>query len=512
MLRLFLGGLGQSYGGNGNIPRLERRCCICNGEAPEVGWISPSATTRGVAWCGGCAPGAVAAGHGWACAATLLAEGDPAFRQEAASILDEHGGALALRRDGIPLRTGAGCPLCQLGEFGSEHLLRWCPAVARAWSILSSGHKNITKAIRDAGPESRLLVTYLHQVSYLANSLNGHSSLDWAAASGALVRATRAAANRGAAEEDGPAAECEEYQDHAATCVRPWQAEPPDCQLCAGMRPTRRLISASARPSFRAGRPALAALRKIWPTASADIQPGHTLATLHGWHERGAWPFRASGWWPRPGKGSASLANAAWETTACPRCFRWNARLFATRPIPPKEGIVTLASDPDPILGPADDTPYEATFDGATIDTPAGRAAGAAAILLGPPGPDGVRPVIGTYLTALPAESRSEVAEAWGARAAARAAATQPAGRVAIAGDNPGVVRYCAGTGNLTSPNTHEVLDHAIAQLASQRRGQQWILIPRALNKAAHEAARRAAARAANLLEQGSLAPTFWQE
>ena len=342
--------------------------------------------------------------------------------------------------------------------------------------------------------------------------MNGHSSLDWIAASGALVRATRTAANRGANEEDDSAVRDEEHQDHAATCVRPWQAEPPDCQLCIETRPARRLIHASARPTFRTGRPALAALRRTWPTASADIQAGQTLAGLHGWHEKGTWPFRANGWWPRPGKGSASLANAAWETSACPRCFRWNARLIATRPISPKEGIVTLASDADPILGPADDTPYEATFDGATIDTPAGRAAGAAAILLGPPGPDGVRPVIGTYLTALPAESRSEVAEAWGARAAARATATQPSGRVAIAGDNPGVVRYCAGSGNLTSPITHEVLDHAIAQLASQGRGQQWILIPRALNKAAHEAARRAAARAANLLERGSLAPTFWQE
>ena len=373
----------------------------------------------------------------------------------------------------------------------------------------------VLQAIASPGDTARLLATFLHQVSFLACSLAGQGTLDWTASSGTLVRATRKAAAKGdrQGEEDGNTAQDDEEEpDHAALCVRPWHPEKPECTVCAAHRPPKRLVAASARPRFGVVRPALLALRRVWPVATQDVAAGQVLACLHGWHEAGVWPFRARNWWPRPGKGGAALANAKWDTLECPRCHHWTAVLRADKVIKAMEGIVTRSGAADPVLGPAEDTPFEATFDGATVVTPAGRVAGAAAILWGPPNEHGERPRITTAFVALPAEGRSEIAEAWGARTAATAAAGQANGGVAIAGDNPSVVRYCAGTGNLTSPNAHEVLDHAIGQLAAQGRHTQWILIPRRLNLEAHQAARTAAGMAADLIWQGLLDTVSWSE
>eukprot|EP00974_Lingulodinium_polyedra_P054646 5257027-Lingulodinium_polyedra.AAC.1 len=58
-----------------------------------------------------------------------------------------------------------------------------------------------------------------------------------------------------------------------------------------------------------------------------------------------------------------------------------------------------------------------------------------------------------------------------------------------LSGDNLGVVRFCAGTGRLTEPELHGILDRELGRLAATGRPTSWIAVRRRYNKAADEAA-----------------------
>ena len=70
------------------------------------------------------------------------------------------------------------CPLCSAGEWASEHLLNWCPAVAAAWFDVSGQTAcSLRQALLLHADRRRLAVRTLHQVSFLALSLVGRCSV-----------------------------------------------------------------------------------------------------------------------------------------------------------------------------------------------------------------------------------------------------------------------------------------------------------------------------------------------
>eukprot|EP00974_Lingulodinium_polyedra_P045562 4368679-Lingulodinium_polyedra.AAC.1 len=54
-----------------------------------------------------------------------------------------------------------------------------------------------------------------------------------------------------------------------------------------------------------------------------------------------------------------------------------------------------------------------------------------------------------------------------------------PPGPTAIAGDNLGVVRYCADTGRARDPQLHGVLDDPLARAACSARRIHWLAVRR---------------------------------
>ena len=137
------------------------------------------------------------------------------------------------------------------------------------------------------------------------------------------------------------------------------------------------------------------------------------------------------------------------------------------------------------------------------------RAAGAGAILWGPPRADGTRKVRAKAVVALPNVPHAQVAEAWGGSAAVTLLTAIPAEvRLAkVIGDNLGVVRYGAETGALRNPAMHQPLAEALATAAEKGWSLRWRAVRRRLNKAADEVATEGVWWAQRLAAQGVTAP-----
>ena len=102
----------------------------------------------------------------------------------------------------------------------------------------------------------------------------------------------------------------------------------------------------------------------------------------------------------------------------------------------------------------------------------------------------------------------SERAEAWGAAAALHlilhhCPPVPGAPPTIVAGDNPNIVRLCAAQGKVRNPQTHAILAGPLARLALSGRRTAWVLLPRRLNQAAHEAANDAAKASAVMQSDG---------
>ena len=82
-------------------------------------------------------------------------------------------------------------------------------------------------------------------------------------------------------------------------------------------------------------------------------------------------------------------------------------------------------------------------------------------------------------------------AEAWGARLAMALLMRAPLGTggAAIAGDNPLIIRHCAGCARVSSPSVAPLLEAPLGLLASAGRVPLWTIIRRSQNKDAHNAA-----------------------
>ena len=69
------------------------------------------------------------------------------------------------------------CPLCGLGDAGSEHLVVACPAVGLAWASLAGSHRplSLVQALRHPGPHLRVVAALLSAAAVLYGSLLGRS-------------------------------------------------------------------------------------------------------------------------------------------------------------------------------------------------------------------------------------------------------------------------------------------------------------------------------------------------
>ena len=178
-LRLLAGGL-SAYGStrtSAERASLPRQCLACGSPDIAAAWITPSHTQDGIAWCAQCTPQAVRDGNGWALAFCDYPEAeDPPFSAAASAAAGPEPGTFPEHCFSIQSHHGA-CPLCRFGEFSSEHLLRWCPAVAKAWhTAYGSPLVPLCTALCTHGPERRLAVRVTHQASFLALALHGRSS------------------------------------------------------------------------------------------------------------------------------------------------------------------------------------------------------------------------------------------------------------------------------------------------------------------------------------------------
>ena len=116
-------------------------------------WASPHPGHEGAAWCTTCLP---AEAH-----AEAMELPDHPIHPAAR---DTQAARLAL-----PTSRWGECRLCGQGEAGSEHLIRWCSAVHRAWTDIRAfkGPSTMATAIALAGPVPRRLRIFLHQVAFL---------------------------------------------------------------------------------------------------------------------------------------------------------------------------------------------------------------------------------------------------------------------------------------------------------------------------------------------------------
>ena len=103
-------------------------------------------------------------------------------------------------------------------------------------------------------------------------------------------------------------------------------------------------------------------------------------------------------------------ASAIWAVTRCPACQEYRASLQATRDVRGDEEL-TVAGD-RLILGAEEQWPFEVTFDGGAREINGQSAAGAGAILWGPPQPNWSWPALARAWAALPSEPNAQVAEA----------------------------------------------------------------------------------------------------
>jgi len=107
-----------------------------------------------------------------------------------------HGTALERPWDWDPSLYGS-CPLCGCGEAGAEHLVLWCPAVARAWQLLGVARgRALAQAICEPDGDDHRAASFIHQASFLHSSLTHRAAMDWRTAAGWLTRACSARRER----------------------------------------------------------------------------------------------------------------------------------------------------------------------------------------------------------------------------------------------------------------------------------------------------------------------------
>ena len=212
------------------------------------------------------------------------------------------------------------------------------------------------------------------------------------------------------------------------------------------------------------------------------------MGALFGHHDSVGWPICGAGWWPTPDI-CPDRGNCAWRRVPCGECGGSTAQLTALRPL--RAGEVLWLRQADPALRPmVDPTHFVVTFDGSA--QPRTGRAGAAAVLWGPRGDDGQRPVLRVSSQRLPDGTTSLQAEVAACLLGVAMLQGMSPQSVTIAGDNPRVMATLAGWQRMCDVVCQPLPAKAAGALRAAGWQPLWQRIGRSENEAADRAARAA--------------------
>ena len=273
-----------------------------------------------------------------------------------------------------------------------------------------------------------------------------------------------------------------------------------ECRSCGGAADGTR-VRGGVRGGIRGQAPCVTGQMVSLSTTALPV--GSTAAFLYGEQERALWPLAGRASWPPPRMVLAVNATAQWINRRCEDCRTCCLRLVSLVDLPPG-GELTVAESPFILGGGGLEPCYEVSFDGTARTIRGSRVAGAAAVLWGPPGPDG-RVKLACAIIALPMGGNSLVAEVRGCQAAIETLLSCDASvRTArIVGDNPHVMRLGAGLGRLPRGEVEDTLTPLLARATMAGWRLRWAWVPRGSNDVADAAAAVGARRARALLEEG---------
>ena len=173
-------------------PRSQRaphKCHMCGTRPVQLVWRSPSPPEvgdgeDGMAWCVDCIQPGMAA-NSWAYLPVRMI---PSSLREQAHLLNQEQSRNNF--DTRPSHFGP-CPLCGLGEAGSEHIWQWCSAAYMAWSKCGDGSSWRVALAGRCNGRLRLNIV-ASQVVLLYTSLIGHTSANADDSARRIARAVRA--------------------------------------------------------------------------------------------------------------------------------------------------------------------------------------------------------------------------------------------------------------------------------------------------------------------------------
>ena len=476
--------------------RFPRRCDACGDPRVAWSWVTGGPGLPGVAWCGGCLGGIEhLSPWAWVLGETYAGDGDLG---EAVRAAPRAPACMAEGRwRGMRSFYGA-CPLCSMGEHGSEHLAIWCPAVAAAWIRLGAAHgPSPLRALSGDREAATCATRILHQASFIASSIHNKSAVEWREGADWIVRAVCAPDAAAEWNDDGLGTEAGSEAAPGGR-VHFWEdAAGGGCWECDEWAGVCCPSSTRPGPPGRDGGPPAAPDRTV-AAATGDVDDGQTIVTLCAAGVPAAWLAPGEHWWPPPRVVHPWEANAKWQVSGCGRCGRTRASLVAAAPIRRGDELRTHTGYPGQVR-----LPGEATLHLSMDGSAKGRTAGAGAVLW-------AREDLGRWRRVAEAsigiagKTSPTCAEAWGLSAAADLllAYGGTGRRVHVCGDCLMVVRFCAEQGRMRECGAQRIAERALARIAGAGWSCAWAVIPRKHNSAADSVAKRARRQAAAMRGQ----------
>ena len=522
--RLLLDGLPGTAGRRPNHLRGPTKCWGCGALAtPRWRWLSPAEgaadtealSNTGVAWCNEC------------CQCSL-----PARPPGTDGCRNFQSLPNCLPGAPVPLNGAyAPCPLCGQGEAGSEHIVIFRRAVAKAWDELwpSGGHW-WPGWIKDTTPEhAQLALDFAHSVAFLSCALGQTTAQNTEAGARLILQQVLGRQRVGPRQEMlGCQVNPTTLRDpaHLEEKLNAWEllggpARPEEyCEGCC----EGQVILVRTWHGGHPQRGALASATQQQATliATDDIQEENHVLTLRASALPAAWPFLIGGPLGTPLTDAEQADNADWQCVRCQGCGSWLLALKACRFI--KSGDVLCSRPPPHLLSmPLEpEADFQVSFDGgarhssprSSLDPEGPRAVGAGAALWGPIQEDGRRRCIAQATLSVPAIGCSMKAEALGLRAALALAALilQHPDSITVIGDNLPILRMAAANGKVRTPGVWEVLEAPLMHTLLQNWACRWVAVRRHLNKLADKLATRGTFDAVDRAVQGVWEPvlTVW--
>ena len=349
-----------------------------------------------MAWCTDCfQPGMTE--NSWACLPVRMI---PSSLREHAHLINQ--GQSRCSFDTRPSHFGP-CPLCGLGEAGSEHIWQWCSAAYMACAKCGDG-SSWRDALAGRCNDRLRLTIVAFQVVFLYTSLIGRTYANADGSAQRIARAVRAVVSTDDIQiEDGEGSGGESLRVDSDT----W-ALSSECARCN--RGERNLCRVTCRRQSAGNIRRMDDNARFGATVSArtSVDVGGTLATLYADGTPARWMVASSSWWPQPHTTQEAHANCEWLSRRCRHCGRHEACIFARQPIQAGEELTvpwSLATRTSAAL-----VPYEVFFDGGTCNRDGNSATGAGALLWhihgsGPP------TCIARAILASPGDSSASLAE-----------------------------------------------------------------------------------------------------